>query len=97
VPVAAASSWGLILLAFGVWIALGVRRGEAIVAAPRVEIQASSPPAPLSTNGEPATEVVSAPQEVLRASQPLVPMAPPQWAPPEPKDAPAAPIDTPAS
>jgi len=97
VPVAAASSWGLILLAFGVWIALGVRRGEAIVAAPRVEIQASSPPAPLSTNGEPATEVVSAPQEVLRASQPLVPMAPPQWAPPEPKDAPAAPTDTPAS
>jgi len=97
VPAAAASSWGLVLLAFGVWMAVGVRRGKAVAAAAGVEPQHTSPPVPPSTNGESSSAVVSTPHEVLRASRPIVPIAPPTWAPPEPQGGGAAPGETPAS
>jgi serine protease Do len=97
VPAAAASSWGLVLLAFGVWMAVGVRRGKAVAAAAEVEAQHTSPPVPPSTNGESSSAVVSTPHEVLRASRPIVPIAPPAWAPPEPQEGGTAPGETPAS
>ncbi|HEY0831189.1 MAG TPA: serine protease [Candidatus Dormibacteraeota bacterium] len=98
VPAAAASGFGVALLAMFVWlgIAIAVHRRKptfATAAAEKVEtvepVEAAAAPGVVGFN-QPATDEVSSPQEVLRESEPIAQRPVHQQIPPPPPDAPAS-------